>query len=195
MFLTFEAAKPFIADRMGRCIKEVFGRTANIPHSIQLGGLGRRDVRGRRHPCDKPNAGHQSATGGIIPKWQSNIRWNPRTRPTWRPTIGRTSICKRHHSALYYLLGGLMALLVLQPIPPANPGWLGGWNFALAFLLPWRGISALGSAKYQQSIGRPGQHLAGQRGHHLRHPDDDPVVQCHRAGDFQRCRCGQSQPA
>ncbi len=68
MFLSFEAAKPFIADRMARCIKEVFGSqplTFRIPESSV--GWGGANVCCRRYPFDKSSTGKQSATGCTNP--------------------------------------------------------------------------------------------------------------------------------
>jgi hypothetical protein len=145
MMLSFEAAKPFIADRMAHCIAEVFGReplSFRIPFSdVGWGGVtfvaGNQDVIRQSLAADKQLAGQIAA-------WQSeyplNLKHATRVATDDWPYI---YLDQPRIPLLYFLLAGMMALLVIysrvRVRTPLVAGWRAShWHFfflGAAFLL------------------------------------------------------------
>ena len=157
MVLSFEAQKPFIADRMAGALREVFGQEPicfRVPyHALRLG---RRDVRRRRpEPC----CGRRSQANPRLAAAdrRAGSRADPVTcagPPRSPPTTGRTSTSNARASrCCTYLLAGLLVAAVASGararLELPRTGCAAGTD-ALALLLPGGGVHAAGSAEHQQ---------------------------------------------
>ena len=131
MFLSFEALKPFIADRMARCIREVFGQEPlafRSPNSSSGWG-GMMFVVGDQERIQAALAA-DAPLKGLVAKCQAEYPPNL-TYTTSVPTDDWPYIYLQHARipSLYFLLAGLMgALLWYGQRRLKIPGLLGGWE-------------------------------------------------------------------
>ncbi|RJR34267.1 MAG: hypothetical protein C4567_15800 [Deltaproteobacteria bacterium] len=116
MVLSFEAQKPFIADRMGRVLKEVFGAeplTFRIP-STNYGWGGTMFVVGNLAAAQRQIA-QDPALKAVISHWQTNypvpLSYTTKVATDDWPYI---YLMTPDIPLLYYLLAGLMVLLFLR---------------------------------------------------------------------------------
>jgi spermidine synthase len=131
MFLSFEALKPFIADRMARCIREVFGQEPlafRVP-CTSSGWGGMMFVAGDQAGIEAALAA-DARLSGLVAKCQADYPPNL-TYSTSIPTDDWPYIYLQHARipSLYYLLAGLMgALLWYGKRRLQIPQLLGGWE-------------------------------------------------------------------
>ena len=183
--LSFEATKPYIADRMAIVLKQAFGHDPvmfRVPcNAYGWGGL--LFVVGDSREAVDTRIAADPKLAGLVKEWQEA---NPVTLPgtTKAPTDDWPYIYLEKPTIpfLYFVLAAVLALLYLF-----GRRQLGGAGAdrevgprRLALLLPGGGVHAPGGAEHQQGRGRARQHLGRQRRHHLRRDGDDPPGQPHR---------------
>ena len=176
MILSFEAQKPYVADRMAGVLGEVFGHSPicfRVP-TTAYGWGGLIFVAGNEAVVrDRIKANPRLETQ--IARWQ---RESPvalsGTTPIATDDWPYIYLDRPRIPLLYYLLTGLLAVLLVRGLA----GMGGRHQIArlgsppMALLLPGGGLHAAGGPEHQQGRGRPGQHVVGQCRDHLRDPGD-----------------------
>lgn len=130
MFLSFEALKPFIADRMARCIKEVFGQEPlafRVPVTSSGWG-GMMFVAGDQAGIQAALAA-DAPLAGLVTKCQAEYP-TKLTYTTSVPTDDWPYIYLQHARipSLYFLLAGLMGALLWYGKRRLQIKLLGGWE-------------------------------------------------------------------
>ena len=175
--LSFEAQKPYIADRMARALAEVFGHKPlafRVPFSAygwggvvfvtgDLDAAEAADRRARRNwrrwsrsgkadmPFELPGT-----TAAATDDWPYIYLESPSVPPLYLLLAAAAGGAVRGRAA-----GAEGAADRRRVGPIAEP-----------LLLPRGGVHAAGGAEHQQGVGGAGQHLGGERGDHLRGAGD-----------------------
>ena len=176
--LTFMVQEPFIADRIARSLREVFGHEPLVfgRATSRLGWGGVAFVTGDQQSIAAVLAGNPKLRQQIA-AWQKEMPIElPGTTPVATDDWPYIYLASPRIPVLYFLLAGLLGGLF----------WYGQRRlkirtfrrldaFELAFFLSGRSLSVARSAKHQQGGRGAGKHLAGERRGDLGRAGDDPA--------------------